>query len=52
VKELLGHESIQSTMRYAHTSRADLRRKLRHAYGTIDETPSEKTNDKKRLSDG
>ncbi len=36
VKELLGHENIQSTMRYAHTSREDLRRTLRHVYGTIE----------------
>lgn len=34
VKELLGHEAIQSTMIYAHTSREDLRRALRHAYAT------------------
>ncbi len=34
VKELLGHEAIQSTMRYAHTSRDDLRTALRHAYAT------------------
>jgi site-specific recombinase XerC len=51
VKELLGHESIQSTMRYAHTSRADLRRKLRHAYGTIDEPAPEKPRDNKRIRD-
>ena len=34
VKELLGHEAITSTMRYAHTDRADLRKAMRHAYGT------------------
>jgi integrase len=34
VQELLGHEAIQSTMRYAHTSRDDLRSALRHAYAT------------------
>lgn len=32
VKELLGHEAIASTMRYAHTSRDDLRNALRGAY--------------------
>lgn len=36
VKELLGHEAIASTMRYAHTSRDDLRGKLRDVYATID----------------
>lgn len=35
VKELLGHEAIASTMRYAHTSRDDLRNALSHAYGTL-----------------
>lgn len=34
VKELLGHEAIASTMRYAHTSREDLRSALSHAYDT------------------
>jgi len=34
VKELLGHEAIASTMRYAHTSRDDVRNALRHTYGT------------------
>lgn len=32
VKELLGHEAIASTMRYAHTSRDDLRKALQSAY--------------------
>lgn len=41
VKELLGHEAIASTMRYAHTSRDDLRRALRHAYATAAETEAE-----------
>ena len=47
VKELLGHEEIASTMRYAHTSRDDLRATLRHVYGTIEETP--KNNIKKSI---
>lgn len=42
VKKLLGHEVISSTMRYAHTSRDDLRDALRHAYGTIEDVTPEK----------
>ncbi|MFA4899912.1 MAG: tyrosine-type recombinase/integrase [Brevundimonas sp.] len=42
VKKLLGHEVISSTMRYAHTSRDDLRDALRHAYGTIENVTPEK----------
>ena len=40
VKKLLGHESIQSTMRYAHVEGEDVRDALRHAYDTeAQETP-------------
>lgn len=49
VKELLGHEAIQSTMRYAHTSRDDLRSALSHAYGTTEPASSENTSDNKML---
>ena len=45
VKELLGHEAIASTMRYAHTSRDDLRRALRHAYATPEATTQETVNE-------
>lgn len=45
VKELLGHEAIQSTMRYAHTSRDDLRTALRHAYATPEASDDEKTSE-------
>lgn len=52
VKELLGHEAIASTMRYAHTSRDDLRSALRHAYGTTADTADENINkdNKKRTA--
>lgn len=49
VKELLGHESIQSTMRYAHTSREDLRRTLRHVYGTNNAEQQENTSENKSV---
>lgn len=45
LKELLGHESIQSTMRYAHTSRDDLRRALSHAYATTVASDAENPHD-------
>lgn len=45
VKELLGHEVVSSTLRYAHTSRDDLRGTLSHVYGTIAPEPEE-TDDK------
>lgn len=37
VQQLLGHQNIASTARYAHVNTDDLRRALRHAHGTIDE---------------
>jgi integrase len=40
VQELLGHENIASTVRYAHAGRAALREGLRHAYGTKAEETS------------
>ena len=49
VKELLGHESVQSTMRYAHTSRDELRRKLRHVYGTTAATSDEESSENSAL---
>lgn len=49
VKELLGHEAIASTMRYAHTSRDDLRRTLRHAYATPEAETSKKPGKNKSL---
>jgi integrase len=49
VKELLGHEAIASTMRYAHTSRDDLRRTLRHVYATKTDTPEKKPRKNKPL---
>lgn len=52
VKELLGHEAIASTMRYAHTSRDDLRRALRHAYATPPETPVESVSEIKDKAAG
>lgn len=52
VKELLGHEAIQSTLRYAHTSRDDLRGALRHAYGTTDTVTEEKGNKDNDLKTG
>lgn len=51
VQELLGHEAIQSTMRYAHTSRDDLRGALRHAYGTTAPKVGEIPSDNKRVRD-
>lgn len=36
VKELLGHENIQSTDRYAHADRSDVLKALRHAHVTED----------------
>lgn len=41
VKELLGHEAIASTMRYAHTSRDDLRKAMQEAYAAPTESASE-----------
>lgn len=41
VQVLLGHENIQSTVRYAHADTADLRDGLRHAYGANGPTPPE-----------
>lgn len=41
VKELLGHEAIASTMRYAHTSRDDLRSAMRDAYPAQTESMGE-----------
>ncbi len=38
VKELLGHDSIQSTMRYAHAHEDDVFNALRHTYDTKAET--------------
>lgn len=52
VKELLGHESIQSTMRYAHTSRDRLRSALRHAYATTEDDAPEMLNEDKPLKTG
>jgi integrase len=49
VKELLGHEAIASTMRYAHTSRDDLRRTLRHAYATAADVSQENVSDDNTL---
>lgn len=40
VQALLGHENIASTARYAHAGQDDVKRALRHAYGTPEaETP-------------
>lgn len=52
VKELLGHEAIASTMRYAHTSRDDLRRALRHAYATADGAEMEKASQNNAQAEG
>lgn len=51
VKELLGHEAIASTMRYAHTSRDDLRRALRHAYATPEVSVDEMSSEDSTLGD-
>jgi hypothetical protein len=40
-KELLGHDDIRSTARYAHTNKADVLRALRHAKGANDVTSPE-----------
>lgn len=45
VKELLGHEAIASTMRYAHTSRDDLRNALRGAYAEPSAAGEQPEND-------
>lgn len=34
VQDLLNHQDIKSSARYAHTNKDDLRRALRHTYGT------------------
>jgi site-specific recombinase XerD len=34
VQDLLNHQNIASSARYAHTNKADLKNALRHAYGT------------------
>lgn len=52
VKELLGHESIASTMRYAHTSREDVREALRHTYGTREPQETDNLNENKPLRTG
>jgi site-specific recombinase XerD len=42
VQHMLGHQNIQSTMRYAHVDGEDVRAALRHAYDTTSDT-AEKT---------
>jgi integrase len=38
VQDLLNHQDIKSSARYAHTNKDDLRKALRHTYGTKPET--------------
>jgi integrase len=38
VQDLLNHQSVTSSARYAHTNKADLKKALRHTYGTNDVT--------------
>lgn len=41
VQDLLNHQSIASSARYAHTNKDDLKKALRHTYGTKDVTEPE-----------
>jgi site-specific recombinase XerC len=43
VQDLLNHQSITSSARYAHTSKDDLREALRHTYGTKEGDSEKKT---------
>lgn len=48
VQDLLNHQDIKSSARYAHTNKDDLRRALRHTYGTkaaTDEVEDNRIND-------
>ena len=49
-RKLLGHESIQSTVRYAHASDDDLLAGLRHASGTTDVEGEEKPSGIKKVA--
>lgn len=42
VQDLLNHQDIASSARYAHTNKDDLRKALRHTYGTKPATDDEK----------
>jgi integrase len=52
VQMMLGHEDLASTTRYAHASKADLLKALRHAYATIDPEGEAEYKEDKDLSDG
>jgi integrase len=52
VQQLLGHESIASTARYAHVDEAGILNMLRHAHGTSSETAEEKPSVDKALGEG
>ncbi len=52
VQALLGHQVLASSARYAHTSKADLRAGLRHAYGTKSPGDETEISEDKSLAEG
>lgn len=51
VKRLLGHENIQSTMRYVHADDDDVFDAMSHAYGTVDETDEKEYSEINKKAD-